>query len=223
MFVVESATGHLPSRRRRSIWCGSPNVSPTPVVRRGPVRRGWCVLRAGAGNDVGRGVDLHSAPRSPGCSPSAIAARWNRRWTCPGTGSTATCFTSAPTIGDDATVGARTTLLPGCGGRQERGRSPRIQGGGQGQERPVLEGLPGVKSGKARHPWPDHRPPSGPRWWPSRRHLGASRRAAAAALGAGAVVGWAVRDAGTLQADRRPGAAVGARSRRWSPSPSTRR
>ena len=59
-----------------------------------------------------------------------------------------------------------------------------------------------MKSGKARHPWPDHRPPRAPLWVAiygvTSVLLGALPLVA---LGAGlAVIGWAVRDAATLTA-----------------------
>ena len=65
-------------------------------------------------------------------------------------------------------------------------------------------GSPAVKSGKARHPWPDHRPPRAPLWVAvygvTSVLLGALPLVA---LGAGlAVIGWAVRDTADAGATR---------------------
>ena len=63
------------------------------------------------------------------------------------------------------------------------------------------KGSPAVKSGKARHPWPDHPARWRPGGWPP---MGSPRYCWALpllALAAGlAVIGWAVRDAPTLSA-----------------------
>jgi hypothetical protein len=62
------------------------------------------------------------------------------------------------------------------------------------------KGSPAVKSGKARHPWPDHRPPRASHWVGvyvvSSMLLGALPLVS---LGAGlGVLAWAVRDTATL-------------------------
>ena len=70
------------------------------------------------------------------------------------------------TIGNDATVGARTTLLPGAVVGKNADVAPgsgvldKIKNG------QYWKGSPAVKSGKANHPWPDERPPRRTRWVP---------------------------------------------------------
>ncbi len=59
------------------------------------------------------------------------------------------------TVGNDSTIGARTTLFPGA----VVGKNADVAAGSgvvnKGEERPVLEGLTRpAKSGSARHPWP---------------------------------------------------------------------
>ena len=75
------------------------------------------------------------------------------------------------------------------------------------------KGSPAVKSGKARHPWPDHRPRRAPLWVAvygvTSVLLGGLPLLA---LGVGlAVIGWGVRDAGSLTDALVPAAAVDTR------------
>ena len=161
----------------------------------------WLVYYARAlGNKVGKGVDLYSAPPVTGmltlghrCSiePEVdLSGHWID-------GDHVPC--RPITVGNDATIGARTTLLPGRR-RQERRRRAGVGWWSQGQERPVLEGLarrevrqgrdiPGritAAAGTA----------VGGRLWATSVLLGALPLAA---LGVGlAVIGWGIRDADSL-------------------------
>src|SRR6202011_3872412 len=68
------------------------------------------------------------------------------------------------TIGTDATVGARTTMLPGA----VVGKNADVAAGsaviGKIKNGQYWKGSPPATSGKARHPWPDHPPPRRPMW-----------------------------------------------------------
>jgi non-ribosomal peptide synthetase-like protein len=70
------------------------------------------------------------------------------------------------TIGNDATVGARTTLLPGAIVGKNADVAPgsgvldKIKNG------QYWKGSPAIKSGRVNHPWPDERPPRRSHWVP---------------------------------------------------------
>ena len=192
-----------------------------------PARRGWCTTPARWATTVGKGVDLHSAAAGDRHAHAGTpAAPSNRRSTCPDTGSTATSSTSAPiTIGDDATVGARTTLLPGAVVGKNADVAPGSGVVGKVKNGQYWKGSPAVKSGKARHPWPDHRPPRAPLWVAvygvTSVLLGALPLVA---LGAGLARDRLGRPR-RRDADRGDPARprCGCRWPRWSPSSSTRR
>lgn len=162
----------------------------------------WLVYYARAlGNSVGKGVDLHSAPPVTGMltlghrssvEPEVdLSGHWidgDR------------VHIGTITIGNDATIGARTTLLPGA----VVGKDADVAAGsavvGKVKNGQYWKGSPAVKSGKARHPWPDHRPPRAVHWVPvyavSSILLGGLPLAA---LGAGlGLLIWAARDTATL-------------------------
>ena len=106
------------------------------------------------------------------------------------------------TVGNDATIGARTTLLPGAVVGKNADVAPGSGVVGKVKNGQYWKGSPAVKSGKARHPWPDHRPPRAPLWVAmygvTSVLLGGLPLLA---LGAGlAVIGWGVRDAASLTA-----------------------
>ncbi len=164
----------------------------------------WLVYYARAlGNDVGRGVDLHSAPPVTGMLTLGHRSSVEPEVDLSGHWIDGDLFhVGTVTIGDDATVGARTTLLPGAVVGKNADIAPGSGVVGKVKNGQYWKGSPAVKSGKARHPWPDHRPPSAP-WWVAVYGVTSVLLGALPllALGAGlAVVGWAVRDAGTLQA-----------------------
>ncbi len=103
----------------------------------------WLVYYARAlGNKVGKGVDLHSAPPVTGMMKLGHRSSVEPEVDLTGHWIDGDHFhVGRITIGNDATIGARTTLLPGAVSRKERGRRPGFGGGRQGEERPVLERL----------------------------------------------------------------------------------
>ncbi|MCG5431473.1 amino acid adenylation domain-containing protein [Mycobacterium sp. MYCO198283] len=174
----------------------------------------WLVYYARAlGNTIGKGVDLHSAPPVTGlltlghrCSVEPevdLSGHWvdGDRF-----------HVGRITIGNDATIGARSTLFPGA----VIGKDADVAAGsgvvGKVKSGQHWRGSPAVKSGKVRHPWPQRRPPRAPAWAvaygvTSLLLGGLPLVALAAGL---AVVGWAVRDT-----DRLADAVVPALA--WSP------
>ena len=112
------------------------------------------------------------------------------------------------TIGNDATIGARTTLLPGATVGKDADVAPGSAVIGKVKNGQYWKGSPAVKSGKARHPWPEHRPPRAPQWV---FFYGLSSLALAAlplvSVGAGlAVLAWATRNTATVAQAVRAGA-----------------
>lgn len=170
----------------------------------------WMVYYARAlGNSIGKGVDLHSSPPVTGMLTLGHRSSIEPEVDLSGNWVDGDVFHVGPiTVGNDATVGARTTLLPGS----VIGKDADVAAGSAvvrkvkaGQ---YWKGSPAVKSGKARHPWPDHRPPRAVHWVPiyglSSLLLGAMPLLA---LGAGlAVLAWASRNADTLADAVRAGA-----------------
>ncbi len=162
----------------------------------------WLVYYARAlGCRVGKGVDLHSAPPVTGMLTLGHRSSVEPEVDLTGHWIDGDRFhLGAITIGNDATVGARTALLPGA----EIGKDADVAAGsavvGKVKSGQYWTGSPAVKSGKARHPWPQHRPPRATHWLPL---YGISSLMLAGlpllALGCGlAVLGWAARDAATL-------------------------
>jgi non-ribosomal peptide synthetase-like protein len=120
----------------------------------------WLVYYARAlGADVGKGVDLHSMPPVTGLLTlghrSAIEPEvdLSGHWI-----DGDTFHVGKITIGDDATIASRTTLLPGAVVGKNADVAPgsgvvdRIKNG------QYWKGSPAVKSGRVKHPWPDERP-----------------------------------------------------------------
>jgi len=164
----------------------------------------WLVYYARAlGNDVGKGVDLHSAPPVTGMLTLGHRSSVEPEVDLSGHWIDGDLFhVGTVTIGDDATVGARTTLLPGAVVGKNADIAPGSGVVGKVKNGQYWKGSPAVKSGKARHPWPDHRPPLAP-WWVAAYGISSILLGALPllALAAGlAVIGWAVRDAPTLSA-----------------------
>ncbi len=168
----------------------------------------WLVYYARAlGNSVGKGVDLHSAPPVTGMLTLGHRSSIEPEVDLCGHWIDGDLFhVGEITVGNDATIGSRTTLLPGA----VVGKDADVAAGsavvGKVKNGQYWKGSPAVKSGKARHPWPDQRPPRRPHWvliyGLSSLLLGA---VPLVALAAGlSVLAWAVRDTGTL------GAAIGA-------------
>ncbi|PWD41410.1 amino acid adenylation protein [Gordonia paraffinivorans] len=176
---------------------GAANLSGAP----------WMIYLARAlGARIGRGVDLHSIPPVTGMltvgdgasiEPEVDLAGW---WI---DGDTVHIGEIAVKRG--ATIGARSTLMPGAVVGRDAVVAPGSAVFGRVKARQHWAGSPAVKAGKAQRPWPAHRPPRARHWVPV---YGASSLALAAipliSLGAGlAVMGsWAI------SADTLGGAAV---------------
>ncbi len=170
----------------------------------------WMVYYARAlGNSVGKGVDLHSSPPVTGMLKLGHRSSIEPEVDLTGNWIDGDLFHVGPiSVGNDATIGARTTLLPGA----VIGKDADVAAGSAvvrkvkaGQ---YWKGSPAVKSGKARHPWPDNRPPRAVHWVPvyglSSLILGALPLFS---LAAGlAVLAWQTRDAATLGEAVRAGA-----------------
>ncbi|MGE2834136.1 Pls/PosA family non-ribosomal peptide synthetase [Mycobacterium sp. SMC-4] len=164
----------------------------------------WLVYYARAlGNSVGQGVDLHSAPPVTGMLTLGHRCSIEPEVDLTGYWIDGDQFHVGPiTVGNDAAVGARTTLLPGAVVGKNAAVAPGSAVVGKVKNAQYWKGSPAVKSGKARHPWPDHRPPRAPQWAVV---FGMTSLVLAAlplvALGAGlAVIGWAVRGTDTVTA-----------------------
>lgn len=164
----------------------------------------WLVYYARAlGNKVGQGVDLHSAPPVTGLLTLGHRCSVEPEVDLSGHWIDGDTFHVGPiTVGNDATVGARTTLLPGAVVGKNADVAPGSGVVGKVKNGQYWKGSPALKSGKAKHPWPEHRPPPARRWLVvygfTSMLLGALPLAA---LAAGlAVIGWAVRDTATVGA-----------------------
>lgn len=172
----------------------------------------WLVYYARAlGNTVGKGVDLHSAPPVTGMLTLGHRCSIEPEVDLCGHWIDGDVFHVGPiTVGNDATIGARTTLLPGASVGKNADVAPGSGVVGKVKNGQYWRGSPAVKSGKAHHPWPQQRPPRRPAWVAvygvTSILLGGLPLLA---LGAGlAVVGWAVRDAATLADAVGPAAAA---------------
>jgi len=126
----------------------------------------WLVYYARAlGADVGKGVDLHSMPPVTGLLTLGHRSAVEPEVDLCGHWIDGDRFhVGRITIGDDATIGARTTLLPGAVVGKNADVAPGSGVLGKIKNGQNWKGSPAVKSGKARHPWPDERPPRRSRW-----------------------------------------------------------
>ncbi|UAK36608.1 amino acid adenylation domain-containing protein [Gordonia bronchialis] len=170
---------------------GAANLSGAP----------WMIYLARAlGAQIGRGVDLHTIPPVTGLLSIGEGASVEPEvdlsgWWIDGD----VVHIGEIVIKRGASIGARSTLMPGAviGGDAEVAPGSAVFG--RVKARQHWAGSPAIKVGKAGHPWPDHRPRRGPLWVPI---YGVSSMVLAAipliSLGAGlAVIGtWA------LHADR---------------------
>lgn len=162
----------------------------------------WLVYYARAlGNSIGKGVDLHSAPPVTGMLSIGHRSSVEPEVDLSGHWIDGDQFhVGGITIGTDATIGARTALLPGAVVGKNADVAPGSAVVGKVKNGQYWKGSPAVKSGKARHPWPDHRPPRAAHWVAvygvSSLLLGALPLAS---LAAGlAVLGWAARQTTTV-------------------------
>ncbi|AWT56955.1 Pls/PosA family non-ribosomal peptide synthetase [Mycolicibacterium smegmatis] len=161
----------------------------------------WMVYYARAlGNSVGKGVDLHSAPPVTGMAKLGHRCSIEPEVDLSGHWIDGDQFHVGPiTVGNDATIGARTTLLPGATVGKNADVAPGSAVVGKVKNGQYWKGSPAVKSGKARHPWPDHRPPRAPVWvavYGVTSILLGSLPLAGLAAGL-AVIGWGIRDTAT--------------------------
>ncbi|KUI05751.1 Pls/PosA family non-ribosomal peptide synthetase [Mycobacterium sp. IS-3022] len=126
----------------------------------------WLVFYARAlGNKVGKGVDLHSTPPVTGMLKLGHRSSIEPEVDLSGHWIDGDRFHVGPiTVGNDATIGARTTLLPGAVVGKNADVAPGSGVVGKVKNGQYWKGSPAVKSGKARHPWPDHRPRRAPLW-----------------------------------------------------------
>ena len=126
----------------------------------------WLVYYARAlGNKIGKGVDLHSAPPVTGMLKLGHRSSIEPEVDLTGHWIDGDQFhVGRITIGNDATIGARTTLLPGAVVGKNADVAPGAGVVGKVKNGQYWKGSPAVKSGKARHPWPDHRPQRAPLW-----------------------------------------------------------
>ncbi|NLE79241.1 MAG: amino acid adenylation domain-containing protein [Rhodococcus sp.] len=171
---------------------GAANLSGAP----------WMLYYARAlGAKVGSGVDLHTLPPVTGMldlrdgSSVEPEVDLSGHWV-----DGDVVHIGAIKIGEGATVGARSTLLPGA----RIGRGAVVEPGsavfGRVKAGQRWGGSPAVKAGKANHPWPKEHPKRAPYWVPV---FGATSMALAGlpiiALAAGiAVVGWGVHGTNTI-------------------------
>jgi non-ribosomal peptide synthetase-like protein len=162
----------------------------------------WLVYYARAlGNKVGKGVDLHSAPPVTGMLTLGHRCSIEPEVDLTGHWIDGDLFHVGPiTVGNDATIGARTTLLPNAVVGKNADVAPGSGVVGKVKAGQYWKGSPAMKSGKARHPWPDERPRRAPFWVAvygvTSVLLGG---VPLVALGAGlAVLGWAARHTTSL-------------------------
>lgn len=174
----------------------------------------WLVYYARAlGNRVGNGVDLHSTPPVTGMLKLGHRSSVEPEVDLSGHWIDGDSFHVGPiTIGNDASIGARTTLLPGSVVGKNADVAPGSGVLGKVKNGQYWKGSPAAKSGKARHPWPDHRPPRAPAWVAvygvtSVLLGGLPLLALGTAL---AVIGWAIRDTASVTAAIAP-------TLRWAP------
>ena len=126
----------------------------------------WLVYYARAlGNKVGKGVDLHSAPPVTGMLQLGHRCSIEPEVDLTGHWIDGDEFhVGAITVGNDSTIGARTTLFPGAVVGKDADVAPGSGVVGKVKNGQYWKGSPAVKSGKARHPWPQHRPPRAAQW-----------------------------------------------------------
>ncbi|OSC41400.1 Pls/PosA family non-ribosomal peptide synthetase [Mycobacterium decipiens] len=126
----------------------------------------WLVYYARAlGAKVGKGVDLHSMPPVTGLLTLGHRSAIEPEVDLCGHWIDGDAFHLGEiTIGNDATVGARTTLLPGA----IVGKNADVAPGSGVVEKikngQYWKGSPAVKSGRVNHPWPDERPARNSQW-----------------------------------------------------------
>ncbi len=126
----------------------------------------WLVYYARAlGANIGKGVDLHSIPPVTGMLTLGHRSAVEPEVDLCGHWIDGDAFhVGEITIGDDATIAARTTLLPGAVVGKNADVAPGSGVIDKIKNNQYWKGSPAVKSGKARHPWPDERPDRKSHW-----------------------------------------------------------
>ncbi len=126
----------------------------------------WLVYYARAlGADIGNGVDLHSMPPVTGLLTLGHRSAVEPEVDLSGHWIDGDAFhVGAITIGTDATIGTRTTLLPGATVGKNADVAPGSGVIGKVKSRQYWKGSPAVKSGRVKHPWPDARPERRTHW-----------------------------------------------------------
>jgi non-ribosomal peptide synthetase-like protein len=126
----------------------------------------WLVYYARAlGADVGKGVDLHSVPPVTGLLALGHRSAVEPEVDLCGHWIDGDSFhVGAIAIGNDATIGTRTTLLPGAVVGKNADVAPGSGVVGKVKSRQYWKGSPAVKSGRVNHPWPDERPARRTHW-----------------------------------------------------------
>ncbi|WP_344845742.1 Pls/PosA family non-ribosomal peptide synthetase [Kribbella ginsengisoli] len=126
----------------------------------------WIAYYARAlGAKIGKGVDLHTLPPVTGMFTMGRGASIEPEVDLSGYWIDGDrLHVGTVTVGAEAVVGSRSTLLPGA----EIGRNAEIAAGSAVSGRvPAAErwsGSPASRVGKARHPWPEERPARAPLW-----------------------------------------------------------
>jgi non-ribosomal peptide synthetase-like protein len=126
----------------------------------------WIAYYARAlGAKIGRGIDLHTLPPVTGMFTMGRGASIEPEVDLSGYWIDGDhLHLGTVTVGAEAVVGTRSTLLPGT----EIGRNAEIAAGsavsGKVPAGERWSGSPAARLGKARHPWPEERPARAP-WW----------------------------------------------------------
>ncbi|OBK26234.1 Pls/PosA family non-ribosomal peptide synthetase [Mycobacterium asiaticum] len=126
----------------------------------------WLVYYARAlGADIGKGVDLHSVPPVTGLLTVGHRSAIEPEVDLCGHWIDGDLFhLGRITIGNDATIGARTTLLPGAVVGKNADVAPGSGVVDKIKNGQYWKGSPAAKSGRVKHPWPDERPAPRSRW-----------------------------------------------------------
>ena len=136
--------------------CGAQNLAGAP----------WLVYFARAlGANIGKGVDLHSMPPITGLLTLGHRSAVEPEVDLSGHWIDGDAFhVGAITIGDDSTIGARTTLLPGAIVGKNADVAPGSGVRDKIKNGQYWKGSPAEKSGRVNHPWPDERPVRRSHW-----------------------------------------------------------
>ncbi|CAM3002629.1 amino acid adenylation protein [Mycobacterium intermedium] len=126
----------------------------------------WLVYYARAlGAEIGKGVDLHSMPPVTGLLKVGQRSAIEPEVDLCGHWIDGDVFhLGTITIGNDATIGARTTLMPGAVVGKNADVAPGSGVVDKIKNGQYWKGSPAAKSGRVNHPWPDERPAPRSHW-----------------------------------------------------------